>query len=236
MLRPRVNDFRSLSRLAFASSLSGVLLGSSMGAQSADGVNAARKADGRQRSQQPQSGSATNVGQGRAGPGSSAGSKWTAAGRTISRTGLVTPAATSTIFWALDKRGVLVLSDRPAVQGSQAGQQTFAASTDAASLAKAQRERDYWRAQADQFSSRQRERERELEAARRLRFLDSRNSERDYYLGAPIYARGVEWWSGRNAPLVGGFAVPTQYSTSPGAVPSGATSFIGSGFSRSSGR
>lgn len=146
------------------------------------------------------------------------------------------PPPRSTIFLAVDSSGVLMLSDRPAGQGSHAGSQTFSASSDAESLARAQRERDYWRFQADQFRARQREREREIEESQRIRLLESRRNAPDYYAGGRIYARGADWWASHNAPLVGGFSTAPVYSSSPGAVPGGSNSFIGSGFSRAAGR
>jgi hypothetical protein len=113
----------------------------------------------------------------------------------------------------------------------QSGSATFTPATDAASLARAQREREYWRDQADRFRVRQRDRERDLDETRRLRLLEAQDRDRGYY-SVPIYARSAEYFAQRNAPYVAGFRTPSVYTSSPGAAAaSGPASFIGSGFS-----
>ena len=163
------------------------------------------------------------------------------------------PATSNTIFWGVDKDGAVILTDRPDqilpkpagqratqnfTQGQGAGSintgsATFAPANDAAALARAQREREYWREQADRFQHRQRDRERELEETRRLRVMESHDRDRGYY-NVPIYARSAEYFASRGAPYFAGFRGPSVYTSSPGAAAaSGPAAFIGSGFSTS---
>lgn len=136
----------------------------------------------------------------------------------------------ATVFWSLDKDGNLSLSDRPVVAATQGGSRSYSIAADQQSLARAQFERDYWRHQADGFSARQRDRERESEETRRLRLLDARDRDRSGFV--PIYPRAIGWYPNMGAPLVGGFNVAPNYSSSPGAaVGAGPAAFIGSGFS-----
>lgn len=139
--------------------------------------------------------------------------------------------AKSTIFWGVDKTGVLLLSDRPASNVSQTGSATFASRADRSALARAEQERAYWRDQADRFSARQRDRDRELEVTRRIRLLDSRDIERGGYYSPPVYYRGADWFAQQHAPLVGGFPISATYTSSPGVASTAPASFIGSGFS-----
>lgn len=91
------------------------------------------------------------------------------------------PPPTSTIHWAVAKDGSVVLSDRPEPGAAQQGVQSFRSYSDPESVARATREREYWRAQADAFSARQRERDRDLEQRRVVAVPDQ-----DYY-GYPRY-------------------------------------------------
>lgn len=163
------------------------------------------------------------------------------------------PAASNTIFWGVDKDGSVTLTDRPdqvlskfvGQRGAQnlsqgpgaaavnTGSATFAPANDAAALARAQREREYWRDQADRFQLRQRDRERELEETRRLRLMQSQERDRGDYT-VPIYARSAEYFASRGAPYFAGFRGPSVYTSSPGAAAAaGPAAFIGSGFSTS---
>ncbi len=161
--------------------------------------------------------------------------------------------ANHTIFWGVDKNGAVTLTDRPnqlltkesgqrAAQGlaqnpsigsGQSGSATFAPANDAVALARAQREREYWREQADKFQARQRDRERDLEETRRMRLLDAQVRDPVYY-SSRIYARSADYIAQRNAPYVPGFRTQAVYTSSPGAASAGGpAAFIGSGFSTS---
>lgn len=87
---------------------------------------------------------------------------------------------TSTIHWSVDKNGNVLLSDRPDPAAVEQGVQKFNSTSDAASLARAKMEREYWRSQAEAFAARQRDREREVEESRRVRLLAQRERDRFY--------------------------------------------------------
>lgn len=144
------------------------------------------------------------------------------------------PPPTSTIHWAVAKDGSVVLSDRPEPGATQQGVQSFRSYSDPESLARASRERDYWRAQAEAFSARQRERDRELEQRRVVAMPDRDYYAYPQYFAVPGYYRhhGL-----RPFPPPGGispgpsFGAGAPFSQSHSAAPGqGPAPFLSSGF------
>jgi hypothetical protein len=148
-------------------------------------------------------------------------------------TDLALAPPTSTIYWSVGKDGKLALSDRPDPQAPSRGANSYRSSSDPESLARAKREREYWRAQADAFAARQRERDRDLEEARRFRVLSAeRQSIAGYggYVGVPVVGlrAPVGAWPGGAPP--GGAQVGIFTSPQSAAPGTGPAPFLSSGF------
>ncbi|MFT4102982.1 MAG: hypothetical protein QM674_18510 [Burkholderiaceae bacterium] len=147
------------------------------------------------------------------------------------------PAPTRTIHWAINRDGSVELGDRPkAGPAVRQGVQTYAGTSSAEASARAQRERDYWRAQSDAFAARQRERDRELDARRDealARVERQQHAMAPYfvvpslYRGRPIH--GVPGWSIPGAANLG--STPQAAALGGGPSP-----FLSSGFARTPGR
>ncbi len=129
-----------------------------------------------------------------------------------------------------------MLGDRPTAGAAQQGVQTFRSHSDPESIARAARERAYWREQADAFSTRQRARDRELEQRRALALSQHEGGYYGYpqYYAVPgYYARG---FGPRPFPAGGispgpGFGNGVPFTQSHGAAPGqGPAPFLSSGF------
>jgi hypothetical protein len=143
------------------------------------------------------------------------------------------PAPTSTIHWAVAKDGSVMLSDRPGSGAAQQGVQSFRSYSDPESIARAARERDYWRAQAEAFNARQRERNREFEQRRVVAVPDQADYGYPRYFAVPGYLR---YQGPRPFPPAGvnpgpSFGTGAPFTQSHGAAPGqGPAPFLSSGF------
>ncbi|MFT3802935.1 MAG: hypothetical protein QM766_17175 [Burkholderiaceae bacterium] len=170
---------------------------------------------------------------------STAKGRLSAAPRTVdvSADRLSLPAPTRTIHWAINRDGSVELGDRPkAGPVVRQGVETYTGTSSAEASARAQRERDYWRAQSDAFAARQRERDRELDA-RRDEVLARVESQQ--YAMAP-YFTVQSLYRGRPVHDVPGWRIPGAASlgSTPqaAALGGGPSPFLSSGFARTPGR
>lgn len=131
------------------------------------------------------------------------------------------------IYRSVGPDGAVAFSDEPA-RGSQSVQiRSFASSSDAEALATAQRQKAYWKSQAEAFARRQQERTLADERDRAERDRDER--ERALVAGIELVPRRYLRSPVYGAPMAPAVGFAPVYTSSPGVgAPAG---FIGSGFS-----
>lgn len=146
----------------------------------------------------------------------------------------VAPPA-GTIYWSVDRGGRVVLSDRPDPGAPRQIAGHYQPYTDPDAMQRAQREREFWQAQARALDERQRDRDREQEMWRRQReiaFERELAASHGYgsYWGDPAIAwrvvRGAVPLPSQPAPASQAVFAPSQ-SAAPG---QGAAPFLSSGF------
>ena len=148
------------------------------------------------------------------------------AGRNL---GLDAPSAR--IYRSVSQDGAVVFGDQPQAGAASMQVRTYSSSTAPDALARADREREYWRKRAEGFAQRHRERERDLEETRRLSML---SAQRTVYAAAqtPVYLRSPYWARGASRPpMVPAGALVPAYPPMPGISSGVPSNFIGSGFS-----
>lgn len=141
-----------------------------------------------------------------------------------------TPA--TTIYWSVGPDGSVTLSDRPAQGTGRQDLKSYGGPSYAESLARAERERDYWRRQSDAFDARQRQRDHELALARMARvqaFERERQANGPWvpYVGV-VRGGGFYPWQ-RPVPTIAApapsFQQPQSFAPGQGPAP-----FLSSGF------
>ncbi|HPA91620.1 MAG TPA: DUF4124 domain-containing protein [Quisquiliibacterium sp.] len=141
-------------------------------------------------------------------------------------------APSARIYRSVARDGSVVFGDQPQAGATSMQVRTYASSSAPDALARADREREYWRKRAEGFAQRHRERERDLEETRRLNIL---SAQRNAYAAAPrvpIYLRSPYWGQGApRPPQVPPSALVPAYPTMPGISSGVPSNFIGSGFS-----